>query len=141
MAVTTKEYFTRYQDLRRDVDALTERRDYYMQLAQKCTTAYGQISGGGSVDGSKVSRNVDKAVDKARELEQRLAELVDLEEEIEETIGRVPNDVARDVLTYRYINGWDLRVIADKMGYSREYMRHLHSDALDMVEIPEKYRA
>lgn len=139
--MTTKEYFARYKDLRRDVSALAERRDYYLQLAQKCTTAYGQVSGGGSGDGSKVSRNVDKAVDKARELEQRIAELVDLEEEIEEVIARVPDQTARAILTYRYINGWELRDIADKMGYARDYMRHLHGDALDMVEIPVKYRA
>lgn len=139
--MTTKEYLTRYQDLRRDVYALAERRDYYMHLAQKCTATYGQTSGGGGGDGSKVSRNVDKAVDKEKELVQRIAELVELEEEIEDVIARVPDQVVRDVLTYRYINGWDLRVIADKMGYSREYMRHLHSDALDKVEIPAKYRA
>lgn len=127
-----------YQAMRLEVKALAERRDYYLDLAQKCTPVYGALPGGGGSYAGKVARYVDKAVDKARELDKRLAVLIELEREIEGVIAQVPDETARSVLTYRYINGWRLKEIGDRMGYSWEYMRHLHGDALDLVVVPRK---
>lgn len=137
--MTAKEYLGQYQMMRMEVKSLADRRDYYLGLAQKCTPAYGVVPGGSGSNEGKTARYVDKAVDKARELEARLNDLIELEREIEGVIAQISDATARSILTCRYINGWNLKEIADRMGYDRDYMRHLHGDALGMVVVPIKY--
>ena len=137
--MTAKEYLDQYLALKTDVKAIMERRKFYLDLAQKCTPEYGAAPGGGGSGEGKVSRYGCKAADKARELDERIAKLVELEQEIEGTIAEISDATARSVLTYKYINGWRLKEIADRMGYSHEYVRHLHTDALEMVVVPTKY--
>ena len=137
--MTAKEYFMRYQGIKTEIKSLVERREFYRDLASKCTPAYGAAPGGCGRPGGKMSNNADKAIDMERVLNERIGKLITLEKEIEGVIAAIPNKTARDLLTYRYINGWPLRTVAAEMGYTFDYMRHVHGAALDLARIPAKY--
>ena len=51
-------------------------------------------------------------------------------------IEAVLDPVQRDLLRYRYLNGWSWGKIAQRMNYTREYLLRLHGHALASVRVP-----
>ena len=68
-----------------------------------------------------------------RKLEAQAGEYAELAQCAEDLIDRVSDDTLRDVLRYRYLNGWSWQQIAFRMNYSLGWVKHLHGRAMKEV--------
>ena len=69
-----------------------------------------------------------------RELDRRIDEYAALVVEVEQTIDGVEEPLYRDLLRFRYLNGWGWQTISAQTGYSRDWLMRLHSRALAALE-------
>lgn len=137
MPVTAKEYLRQLSRKDARINALIERQQRYRELAQRRTPIYRDTPGGGRRCASSVEEYVAKIVDLEREIDRRIDEYVDLTREIEAAIDKIGDDRCRDILRYRYINGWSWEKIARETHYDERWVRRLHGRALARIEIPE----
>ena len=56
------------------------------------------------------------------------------------SIEAVPDPLCRELLARRFIQDEDWPQIADELFYTVRYMFRLQKKALDLIEVPEKYR-
>lgn len=135
-----KEYLRQLQRRDARINALIERQRHYYDLATRITPGYRQDGGGGSSlsASSRVADCAAKIADLEREIDRRIDEYVDLTREIEAAIDRIPDGRYRDVLRFRYVNGWTWEKIADEMGYDLRWVHRLHGHALEKIEVPEE---
>ena len=56
------------------------------------------------------------------------------------SIEAVPDPLCRELLARRFIQDEDWPQIADELFYTVRYMLRLQKKALDLIEVPEKYR-
>lgn len=132
--MTAKEYLRQLSRKDARINALIERQQRYRELAQRRTAVYRDMPGGGRRCSSSVEEYVAKIVDLEHEIDLRIDEYVDLTREIEAVIERVGDDRHRDILRYRYINGWSWEKIAREMHYDRRQITRLHGFALWEIE-------
>ena len=99
------------------VEALMERRGWYEQV-QQCHS-------GGSESLARLQQALDREIDEV--VRQELAAMGQ--------IDALPDPRQREVLGYRYLNGWDWKEIARRMGYSPDWVKHMHADALRAAEM------
>ena len=133
-----KEYLRQLQRRDARINALIERQRHYYDLATRITPGYRTDGGGPSGHSSRVADCASKIADLEREIDRRIDEYVDLTREIEAAIDRIPDGRYRDVLRFRYVNGWTWERIADEMGYDLRWVHRLHGQALAMIEPPEE---
>ena len=131
--MTAREYMRELLRRSARIDALHERQRHYIALAERMTASYSGMPGGRR-QASRVEEYACKAADLARELDRRIDEYVDLVREAERLISRLPDERYRDVLTYRYLNGWRFPRVARAMGYERKYIYRLHEQALHALD-------
>lgn len=148
--MTAKEYLRQLQRRDARINALIERQQRYRELASRCTAVYRDTPGRSSAPGrrsapgggtrrvSSVEEYAVKIVDLEREIDRRIDEYVDLTREIEAAIDRIPDGRYRDVLRFRYVNGWSWEKIAEEMRYDRRWVYRMHGRALNMIEVPKK---
>ena len=136
--MTAKEYLRQLSRKDARINALVERQRRCRELAERRTAVYRDTPGGGRRCSSSVEEYVAKIIDLEREIDRRIDEYVDLTREIEAAIDRIPDGRYRDVLRFRYVNGWTWEKIADEMGYDERWVRRLHGWALLMIKVPDK---
>lgn len=132
--MTAKEYLRQLARSNSRIDALIERQRRYRELAERRTAVYRDTPGGGRRCSSSVEECAVKIIDLEREIDRRIDEYVDLTREIETAIDKVGDDRYRDILRYRYINGWSWERIAQEMHYDRRQITRLHGLALLEIE-------
>lgn len=132
--MTAKEYLRQLSRKDARINALIERQRRYRELAERRTAVYRDTPGGGRRCSSSVEEYVVKIIDLEREIDRRIDEYVDLTREIEADIDRVSDDRYRDILRYRYLNGWNWEKIAQEMHYDRRQITRLHGLALLEIE-------
>lgn len=125
-----KTYLRQLARMDKRIDALVERQERYRELASRRTTVYRDMPGGGRRCASSCEEYVCKIVDLGREIDRQIDEYVDLTREIESAIDQLPDDRHRDILRWRYVNGWDWDRIAQSMSYDRVWVWRLHGRAL-----------
>ena len=116
VCVDAKAYLSQARQAERGIAALAERR-------RRC----GELAGYRGGDGPELDAL-------QRELDGRIEDYAALVREIEGKIDRVENPLYREVLRYRYLNGWSWQVIAGRMCFSRDWLMKLHARALGEVE-------
>ena len=139
--MTAKEYLRQLQRRDARINALIERQQRYRELASRRTAVYRNAPGGGGGGTRRVSSVEEyavKIVDLEREIDRRIDEYADLTREIEAAIARIPDGRYRDVLRFRYVNGWSWEKIAEEMRYDRRWVYRIHGRALNMIEVPKK---
>lgn len=122
--MTAKEYLSQARRLDRRILALLDRQSRYHEIG-----AWRAGFGGAVGPGAMLALE--------RELDGRILEYADKVREIERTIDQVEDEQYRDVLKYRYLNGWSWKDIAERMGFSQDWLWHLHARALRAVRVPE----
>ena len=132
--MTAKEYLRQLSRKDARINALIERQRRCRELAERRTAVYRDTPGGGRRCSSSVEEYVVKIIDLEREIDRRIDEYVDLTREIETAIDRIDDDRYRDILRFRYINGWSWERIAREMHYDRRQITRLHGLALLEIE-------
>ena len=100
------------------LEALMERRSWHEQM-QQCH------SGGGSESLSRLQQALDRQIDEAVRQEQAAMRQIEA----------LADPRQREVLCYRYLNGWKWKEIAARMGYSPDWVKHMHADAIRTMEM------
>ena len=68
-----------------------------------------------------------------RELDQRAGEYARRVAEVERRIDAMEDALQRDVLRYRYLNGWSWREISARTGLSQDWLKHVHARAVKNI--------
>lgn len=115
--MTAKAYLGQARQAELNIQALLERRERCAEMASRR-----------GPEGSKALEALEA------ELDRRIGEYVEQVRGIEAAIDGVREARCRDVLRYRYLNGWSWQVIAGKMSYSRNWLWKLHARGLEEIE-------
>ena len=109
-------FLSRAGQARRGIDALLERRQRCRELAARRGARSEALEG--------LERDIDR----------RIREYAALTREIEAVIDAAASPPEREVLRYRYLNGWDWRTIAGALGRGRSWVFQVHEEALNGVD-------
>lgn len=86
-----------------------------------------QTSGGGDV----MARQVERYVDVEKKITRMIDKYVDLKHKMILEIQELPDDRHVQLLNLRYVKMLRFEEIAVTMGYSYDWVRHVHGDALE----------
>lgn len=125
-----KQYLRQLTRKDKRINALMERREHYQSMACRGTSSYTAERVSGTGQRSRVEDYAIKLIDLDKEVGREICRYVDLTREIEGMIKQLPDDRHRDILAWRYINGWDWDRIAGAMRYDLRWVFRLHGEAL-----------
>lgn len=128
----------RYRDCRDLIDANVEHLQQLQSQAQRITTAYKAVPGGGGPGSGRA-----EVIAQILQLEEVIkADTKRLQEELTTVrfmINSLDDFQERIVLNYRYINGKTFEEIAEKMSYDIRQITRIHGRALaKLVTLEEK---
>ena len=135
--MTPRDYLQQARGMATRLEALNERRQRYESLATSATAHY--RSGPGSTKRvSSVEEYAVKLADLSAEMNLRAEIYAEALREIEAAIDAVPVPLYRDVLKFRYLNGWKWERIAETLHYTRPSIGRIHGRALLCVVVPRE---
>ena len=133
--MTAKEYLSQYRDrygsFESRMEELKERKD----ALQKLTTSYSDMPKAHS--GVDWTEQLNAIVDEERELQQKYEDAMLLRKEIMSVIDEAKPCQCAELLRLRYINGYTLLQIAERMHFSYDWTRHFHGICLQSIRIPK----
>ena len=128
--MTAKQWLRRYINADHRIDSLLrERQDVYDRLT-KITAALDSES----VSSTKDPHKYDELADLDVYIYQRVAQSMAIRTEIITAIDELEDWRYRDILKYRYINGFTWDQIANTISYSYMQVTRLHGSALKAIE-------
>lgn len=128
--MTVKQWLWRYQNADKNIDnLLRERHEVYERLT-KITAA---------LDGDGVStthdpHKFDEIIEIDNYIRQRIAKLISIRLETISVIDQLEDWRQRDILTYRYINGYKWDQIADAVYLDVRQVYRIHGNALQAIK-------
>ena len=134
-----KKYLSSYYYLSLKVDSLKEELGYLEILAngtQGVITDEPRVQKSPSLKAPFV-KYIDKIFAKQQQIDEKVEELVKLRGEIENVIASVDNPLIEIVLTYRYLNFFSWKEIANKLNYAISYIYELHRDGLWKISLKD----
>lgn len=129
-----KEFLSRYREILAEEKDIREEIAYWESRAQKVTTSWSAVPGGGK-GSDKVQTGAIKVAELRDSLMGKIEELAAVRAEIERAIGTVQDDTQRRLLRLRYIKGMTWEKVAIEMNYTYQWVCELHGRALKKVEI------
>ena len=130
----TKRYLSQVYALNCRIENKKSERDQLRELAMSVSSFSNteRVQTSGSQD--KMGDTVAKIVDLETEITATIVEYLGKKEEVIKTIESVENINMYNLLYKRYVEGKPLTSIAEEMGFSEDYVKHLHGDALNIVK-------
>ncbi len=128
--MTAKEFLRGIRENERRINALMERRQHYFDMAMQGTGSKEARRIGGTNQASRVEEAVCRLIDLEGDLDKEIDRLVDQTRLAEALISRIKDSRYRDVLRYRYLNGWRWERIMLEMRYEEKHVHRLHGYAL-----------
>lgn len=120
-----REYDRSYHRMIREIAAL--RAD--MKLIK--AISYGPVVTHSGGNGGRVEAVIDRIVDMEGTLKDKAIAYYDLRKEVAEEINSLHCiGIYKDILYMRYVEGLGLRSVAYELGYSYQYVRRSHGQAL-----------
>lgn len=101
--------------------------------AEKINAVLSPVVGGKGVN-KDFSAVVDRIIELEAKLKQMTAEWIKVTKEVQTVIEMLPDPKKRTVLHKRYPEGKTLVQIAGEMNYTEQYVRKLHSEAINEVQ-------
>jgi DNA-directed RNA polymerase specialized sigma24 family protein len=102
-------------------------------MATGITARYSGVGGSSGSAGDRIGEAVAKIADIDAQLAERIGMYEEIIREIEAEIDGVEDHRYRQVLRFRYLNGWSFGKIARKMHYDRDYTYKIHYRALEYL--------
>lgn len=135
MSMTARDYLWQARNMQTRLDALNERRQRYEDIATSATAHY-RSGPGGTRRVSSVEEYAVKLADLSAEMKIRADIYAEVLKEIEAAIDAVPDQNYRDLLRYRYMNGWSWHKIGKKLHFAESWLYQMHTRALQAVTVP-----
>lgn len=137
MIMTPKEYLSQYGMIERRIQYLEQWEERWHRREMRITPQYGSSSVRSSGTSDPVSATVTKICRVEEEILFEIDRAADLRSEIAAAIAAVPDPAQREVLERKYIGLQTARKIGEEMGYSEDYVNHLHGWGLQKIVIPD----
>lgn len=128
-----KDYLNQYRPLERQFYDLLKERGRWMDAATHITPSYSDMPKGSSTD--KIQRAVDSLSELDNQIIEQLASIERARADIITSINTVQEERLRELLRYKYIDGYTFELIAVKMGYNWRWVLDLHGQALSVIKI------
>lgn len=130
--MTTKEYLRQYINAKNRFKAISDEMIEIRSEATRITPVISDMPSGSHVN-DKIALSVEKLDECAKKLEKEAKRMQEAMDNVQSVIDSVSNPTYRQVLTYRYINGYTWEQIAVKMNYTYRNITRLHGKALRNV--------
>ena len=127
--MTVKQWLWRYQNADHKIESLLRERQAAYDRLIKITAALD----GDAVSSTKDPHKFDELAELDVFIRQRVAQSMEIRIEITTAIDQLEDWRHRDILTYRYINGYTWEQVADAINISRRHVTRLHGDALNVL--------
>lgn len=135
--MTAKEFLRGIQGHEKRIKALLEKKRDYYDMAMQGTGRKEAVRTGGTNQSSRVENAVCRLIELEKDLDKEIDRLIDETKLAKEMIAGLEDSRHRDILTYRYLNGWSWDKIAREMDYERRYVLKLHGEALVNIRMPK----
>ena len=112
-------FLKRAEAVEQRIDALLSQIELYKSLTQRVTASWGS----------------EFTAQARRELEKLTQEYRDAVEEITAVVNSMDNQAHRIILLNYYLSHMNFEKIAERIGLSRSRVYHLHTQALDELEM------
>lgn len=103
-------------------------------LAEQITQTLSSDIVQGSKDNDKIGKIVSKIADLENELDKDIEQLVIAEKEATKIIELAPSVLGKEILYRRYIQGQQWVDIAEELGYSYQWIWHIHKKVLQHID-------
>lgn len=139
--MTAKQYLKQAYRLDTLIDAdLAELRELKQLALSVSSPSLSSMPSGGHKQQAPFVNPVQKIVDLEAHINAEVDRFVDLKSEIRYYLEQMQDNTQRCVLQYRYILFYSWDAIADKMGYTVQWVHQIHRDALvDFGKVMKKH--
>jgi DNA-directed RNA polymerase specialized sigma subunit len=132
--VTAKEYLSRLQFMKNRINWLLEQRNIYLDKASSTTAPVNTMKVQSSRIDDKMGDNIAKAVDIQQQINEDVYSFLLEKHRVIDQIQTLNNVKYIHILFERYIQGKTLKNIAKDTGWSYQYIKQLHINALKKFE-------
>lgn len=132
--MTAKEYLNRYHELDASINSLCDELAHWRAIATRITPP-DKFNGRSVTPSDKVGQAVAKIIDLENRINAEIDVLVDMRDDIRNTISAVDDARLRQVLVSRYINFKKWEEIAEIMHTDLRWIYRLHGKALQKIKI------
>ena len=133
--MNAEEFLCQYQDSKARLRRLEEERQGIRDLVTHITPGYGSVS----VRHDPNLQKIPDAIIRLEELDKKYSEesrrAVELMEQIHDVIYMVPDGKQREILTMRYILGYQIKRIALEMKITDRTVCRLQRCAMEQIEL------
>ena len=135
MYANGKVYLKQYLQLKSMIAVKRRSREMLMEISQLSGVDFTKSRVQSTPKGDQIGDIVIRLEDMDNEIRTDIMRMLDVLEEIEQTINKIKSPIVREVLQRRYIFGerWD--AIAENMAYSQRQVYRLHRIGLRFVEV------
>lgn len=116
------------------IEALEDRLAWLRERATMAGTRYSQVPGGGTRRESGQERFIADITETEAELRAQVTAQICAEREAERAIFALEDPLEREVLRMRYLNGWMMTKVAQKLNYSERQIYRLQESGLQHLE-------
>lgn len=128
--MTAKEYLRQYINAKNRFKSISDEMIEIRSEATRITPVISDIPSGSHVN-DKIALSVEKLDECAKKLEEEAKRMQKAMDDVQNVINSVSNPTYRQVLTYRYINGYTWEKIAVLMYFSYQWVCMIHGRALN----------
>ena len=128
--VKAVELFNKARLLDMEIDTLIEESQSIRDMATRVTSTINDMPGAPLKNNDRFQDTMVSLIDYERKINSRIDELVNLKQEINDVIGKLPRLEHRIVLTKRYLQRKRWEQIAVEMKYEERQVRRFKTEAL-----------
>ena len=134
--MTAKEYLNQIEEVRTLVKSECERLANMKEMAMSLgTKELKQDMVQTSVKNAGLEESVGSYVDYEQKMQKQIERYIELEDRIVSEIYSLNCSVKiKQILCFKYIHCLTIRDIANQMGYSQDWVKHLHGQGLGVFE-------
>lgn len=126
-----KEFLNQYLVCIQRMEAKQEELEKYRELAAKVTSSISGLPKDQS--GDRVQNSVERIVSLENEIREQIEKMIVIRHQVEDAINSLQSETLKNLMTYKYINGYTWEQIAVKMNYTWRHVFRLHGEALKHV--------
>ena len=132
--VKAVELFNKARLLDMEIDTLIEESQSIRDMATRVTSTINDMPGAPLKNNDRFQDTMISLIDYERKINSRIDELVNLKQEINDVIGKLPRLEHRIVLTKRYLQRKRWEQIAVEMKYEERQVRRFKTEALNRAD-------
>jgi len=129
-------YLSRYIYLEKEIDRKINEIEAWKSKLYRVTPVLSDMpKGSGHAGNDKMLIGIISVIELQERLKTKLADLIKTRDEVEACINNVDNDLLREILKCRYMDGYTWEEIAVNNHYAWSHAHRLHEKALDLLKL------